>query len=96
VGRALAEMDVPFYHHEFAKKLLQRGVEGSDEERARLLELLTSLARADPPGLAPEAISLGFARLHLVKSDLRLDVPNADAILEGLKAACIQTGIITE
>lgn len=83
-ARALKEMNVPAFHHEFAKKLLQRALEGTKEEQKSAVLLLKTLTDREMGVLASEAVGLAFERLSLMRGDLRLDTPNADEILADL------------
>eukprot|EP00302_Diacronema_sp_CCMP2436_P015422 CAMPEP_0179868094 /NCGR_PEP_ID=MMETSP0982-20121206/18599_1 /TAXON_ID=483367 /ORGANISM="non described non described, Strain CCMP 2436" /LENGTH=542 /DNA_ID=CAMNT_0021757655 /DNA_START=60 /DNA_END=1688 /DNA_ORIENTATION=+ len=92
---ALAELGVVHsFHHEFAKKLLRRGVEGSTAERQMALGLLAQLTASAEPTVARESVSQGFERLAEVLSDLRLDTPNAEQILGALRADAVAKGIV--
>lgn len=92
--RALTELCVPAYHHEFAKRLLRRAVEGSAADRELTASLLARLVGGAEPAIAKESVAQGFERLSEVLADLRLDTPNAEQILAGLRATTQAKGIV--
>lgn len=84
--RALAELGVPHYHHEFAKKLLRRAVEGTAGDRESASGLFEQLTGGCEAIISKESIAQGFDRLLEVLDDLRLDTPNAEQILGSLRS----------
>jgi len=94
--RSLDELAVPSYHHEWAKKLLRRAVEGTAEERALTTDLLALVTAGDTPTVAKDKVSQGFDRLADADSmaDVKLDTPNAEQILTQLRADAAKKGAL--
>lgn len=92
--RALSELAVPAYHHEFGKKLIRRAVEGSATDRQLALDLCVDLTTGTDPVMTKDALALAFDRINFSLADLRLDTPNADAILAELQASATSMGAL--
>jgi hypothetical protein len=93
--RALDELSVPAYHHEFCKKLLRRAVEGTRAERELTLTLLVMLSSGEEPTVSTDALAQGFERLTETLSDLSLDAPHAPATLASLRAEAKAKGVVS-
>jgi len=93
--RALDELGVPAYHHEFAKKLLRRALEGSAGDREGAIRLLAQLTAGENATVARESVAQGFERLREALDDLRLDTPSAPQLLAELRASARANDVVS-
>lgn len=91
-SRCVQELHVPDFHHEVVKRAVTNGMETGPEACVAVSSLLDYLVREQV--FSQGQIIQGFDRLKLVLSDLKLDVPAAPAMMEGVLSRGIVSGII--
>lgn len=91
-SRCVQELHVPDFHHEVVKRAVTNGMEKDEEACVAVSSLLYYLMREQV--LSQGQIIQGFDRLKLVLNDLKLDVPAAPAMLEGVLSRGIASGIL--
>ena len=74
-ARCLAQLQVPFFHHEVVKQALVLTIE-EPAVAEKVASLLGSLSKTGQ--LSPVQIQTGFARVRERLEDLKLDVPQAE------------------
>ncbi|MDA9097543.1 hypothetical protein N9L76_01265 [bacterium] len=89
----LHALNARYFHHELVKRALVLCIEAApgNETAPRLLGLLKVLA--DSGEVAAGQMEVGFSRMTDVVVDLKLDVPNAEERLDGLKLMAKEEGI---
>jgi len=90
------ELQAPSFGHEVVKRAVVFFLAASDDARRRCSALLKALATHDEtsPVLTPTQARLGFERLRAALPDLRLDVPNAEALLDDFEARALADGVL--
>jgi len=91
--RCLRAINARYFHHEFVKRALVLCIEAvvGDETAPRLLGLLKVLGSSGE--VSASQMALGFDRMAAVLEDLKLDVPNAETRMEGLRLMAKEEGI---
>ncbi|XP_065827923.1 programmed cell death protein 4-like [Oscarella lobularis] len=92
--RCLLDLDVPHFHHELVYEavvlVLERGTKACAEKMIRLLKFFT-----DSNVVTPGQMKSGFLRVFGDLSDICLDVPNAQHVLEQFVIACFDAGFMS-
>ncbi|KAK3237193.1 hypothetical protein CYMTET_52709, partial [Cymbomonas tetramitiformis] len=90
----LHQMKVPYYHHEFVKKLLTMSTSEKPEMGSHLMALLCQVACR---GLVTTSqVRKGFDRMRDYVKDLELDVPGAIARFKDLEEEAKRRGLLSE
>jgi programmed cell death protein 4 len=89
VGRSLAELESPFFHYEFVKRVITMSMDRKEKERELVSRLLSALYAYDRGLLSTNQIGKGFERLFEVVDDLELDIPSARPILTQFLARAV-------
>ena len=94
-SRRLAELHVPFYHHELVKRALTMAIEEARVDPRcprRVTELLGYLGATG--AVSGTQFAKGFARVATALKELSLDVPDARSLFEGLAADARSKGLL--
>lgn len=90
----LHQMKVPYYHHEFVKKLLTMSTSAKPEMGCHLMELLCQVACR---GLVTTSqVRKGFDRMRDYVEDLELDIPGAIVRFKDLEEKAKRRGLLSE
>jgi hypothetical protein len=92
--RCLAELSAPFFHHEFVKRAVIVGTEGSTDQRKVVILLLQQAAKRE--AVTPGQFVLGFQRALTSLPDLVLDAPAAGASMNEIVLRSVESNIITQ
>ena len=94
-SRRLAELHVPFYHHELVKRALTMAIEEARVDPRcprRVTELLGYLGATG--AVSGTQFAKGFARVATALKEVSLDVPDARSLFEGLAADARSKGLL--
>jgi programmed cell death protein 4 len=91
--RCLRALNARYFHHELVKRALVLCIEAKvgAETAPRLLGLLKVLG--DEGEVSANQMAIGFGRMDDVVADLKLDVPNAEERMTGLRLMAKEEGI---
>lgn len=93
--RCLKDLNVPHFHHEFIYEALDFALQkGNDHAINLITDLLERLSKATY--VTYDQLKIGFTRIFDLLSDISLDVPNANNLMENILNQSHSKGFINE
>lgn len=93
--RCLKELNVPHFHHEFVFEAIDFALQkGTDNSIELITELLYRLCQSVI--ITYDQLKMGILRIFDILPDIRLDVPNANSIMEKILKKCQTKGFVNE
>jgi len=78
--RMLRQLNAPHFHFHFVKEAIRMALQQDSQKQQNILDLLSSLSKSAL--VSPDQMERGFRLCHKSLDDLKLDTPNAPALLK--------------